>query len=480
MASIDLYINTDATNPGTSLVRGVSDLSSATLPRLTAGDSYTMRVFLVNRSGVDTASGAGSYSIKAALGTTAARPTGGTFTISDGSDTTSAIAYDASAATVQTALNAMNTNTGPGGDTVTVEKGATGLYLIKWDTNGAQSLLTVNTASLTPDSDAVVTEEQTGDGSTKEWQSINLAQEPVLTQSTWTPITSPYAGWSGTFPLNTYDVLAEAVDASGGVYQPTFEVELTDPTGKRRTVYQGVITIGNEVINLASTTPNPQASYYTTTESDGRYVINRSDITGLTGGTATDLDGIDTAAGATAAGTLVAVVIGTVLYHYELVSGTDAEDSPNVIRPDDYATTTNEYVWKLRTPKTKAVQGAGAGTAYSFTNSYARITYGTTSLQASLPESGVYQVTAILEIVNGLTASDVYTAKFYDATNAADITSSERKIDHLPASKTGQLILSNVVTTTGAANIQVYGVNTTAARGTSVSTNSSIAWVKVG
>lgn len=38
---------------------------------------------------------------------------------------------------------------------------------------------------------------------------------------------------------------------------------------------------------------------------------------------------------------------GDVLRVYELVSGTDAESSPVVIRPDDYATTTNEKVWKL-------------------------------------------------------------------------------------------------------------------------------------
>lgn len=35
-----------------------------------------------------------------------------------------------------------------------------------------------------------------------------------------------------------------------------------------------------------------------------------------------------------------------VLNSYKLVSGTDAESLPNVVRPTDYATTTNEKVWK--------------------------------------------------------------------------------------------------------------------------------------
>ena len=38
---------------------------------------------------------------------------------------------------------------------------------------------------------------------------------------------------------------------------------------------------------------------------------------------------------------------GNVLRVYELVAGTDAESSPVVLRPNDYAATTNEKVWKL-------------------------------------------------------------------------------------------------------------------------------------
>lgn len=38
---------------------------------------------------------------------------------------------------------------------------------------------------------------------------------------------------------------------------------------------------------------------------------------------------------------------GNVLRVYELVTGTDAEASPNTIRPNDYAASTNEKVWKI-------------------------------------------------------------------------------------------------------------------------------------
>lgn len=41
---------------------------------------------------------------------------------------------------------------------------------------------------------------------------------------------------------------------------------------------------------------------------------------------------------------------GDVLRVYELVSGTDSESTPDIIRPDDYASSTNEKVWKLAIP----------------------------------------------------------------------------------------------------------------------------------
>ena len=72
----------------------------------------------------------------------------------------------------------------------------------------------------------------------------------------------------------------------------------------------------------------------------------RMDITGLTGGTATDLDSIATTALTAGTAVVMCYITGQGVSFYALVSGTDAESSPNIIRPDDYAATTNEKVWK--------------------------------------------------------------------------------------------------------------------------------------
>jgi len=78
-------------------------------------------------------------------------------------------------------------------------------------------------------------------------------------------------------------------------------------------------------------------------QSNYEVLLSRPDITGLTGGTATDLDGIPTVG--LAVGTMVAVFDGTETRIYRLTAGTDAESSPGVIRPDDFADPGNAKVW---------------------------------------------------------------------------------------------------------------------------------------
>lgn len=72
-------------------------------------------------------------------------------------------------------------------------------------------------------------------------------------------------------------------------------------------------------------------------------------VSSKTGGTSADLDAVATTT--RTIDTLVAFLDEDPdpdeIRVYRLEAGTDAEDSPNVIRPDDYAASTNERVWKL-------------------------------------------------------------------------------------------------------------------------------------
>lgn len=67
------------------------------------------------------------------------------------------------------------------------------------------------------------------------------------------------------------------------------------------------------------------------------------DITGLTGGGTTKLDGIVTVG--VAVPIVVVVYVSSELQFWRLATGTTAESSPSVIRPDDYNATTNAKVW---------------------------------------------------------------------------------------------------------------------------------------
>lgn len=91
-------------------------------------------------------------------------------------------------------------------------------------------------------------------------------------------------------------------------------------------------------------------------------MLNRPDINGLTGGGTTNLDGIPTT-GLTV-GTIMLIYDGSETRIYRLSAGTDAEDPPGLVRPDDFASPGNEKVWKVSMssdPEETGFSGGGGG-----------------------------------------------------------------------------------------------------------------------
>jgi hypothetical protein len=112
----------------------------------------------------------------------------------------------------------------------------------------------------------------------------------------------------------------------------------------------------DEKAALAGSSGTPSASNKFLTAEDKSRVWFLESVVGLTGGGSTKLDGYSTS-GVTVGLTvsLVDANGGSPIYRaYQLTSATTAESSPTVIRPDDYATTTNEKVWKLVSSATDA------------------------------------------------------------------------------------------------------------------------------
>lgn len=108
-------------------------------------------------------------------------------------------------------------------------------------------------------------------------------------------------------------------------------------------------------------------------------------VVGLTGGGATKLDGrvVDS----TMEGDAVCLVdagSSNVLRTYELVAGTDAESSPDVIHPDNFHASTNAFVWKQRPPPSVAPAAHAASHAVAGSDPLTLAQSQITGLTASL------------------------------------------------------------------------------------------------
>jgi len=372
------------------LVRSNTSAIPTSLPEVFQGDTLSLSLRFLEYTGNTSAPyqdiDYSDASVIVAVGSIALPPAAGNFTITDtaASQTTGNIAYNASAATVQTAIqSALTTNW----STATVAGSAGGPYTITNGVNGAKTALIGTSVSLTPVASVIIGDVQDGTADLPSILYLRLSQNPIALQGTWTAAdaptatvtelqhgsgtqneiqqitlgNNPYAGafvvnfgsqtsapiqwnataaavqttlqamssigsgncsvggqagaWVVTFTgskalaaqalmttvatglvgpkaltgelsLNTAGI-EEAIGEQGSISQ-TFEIKVT-PNGENPfTVYQGSITINNDLIVGAPAIPAPGVSYYTSSQADARYVhalgANLSPLASITSG----------------------------------------------------------------------------------------------------------------------------------------------------------------------------------------------------
>lgn len=177
----------------------------------------------------------------------------------------------------------------------------------------------------------------------------------LASNSTWTNNAGAFT-YTGYLDLNTEEIntalLRDDANSANDVESLACNFELTYQVGGsggwRSSIETVPFTLYHDILVGDEATP-------TSAVDPDEYLLKASGIeylptvTSLTGGTSADLDAVPT----------VAVAVGKVVMFkdadssdlmrvYQLTAGTDAESAPTVIRPDDYATTTNEKVWKQR------------------------------------------------------------------------------------------------------------------------------------
>lgn len=153
----------------------------------------------------------------------------------------------------------------------------------------------------------------------------------------------------GTLALNTSSLTQRLVGAvtSRGIYAGrsalssqtyTLHIRKTSVSGTTETVALLSVRV---VPGVLSTTPANEAA-----TASPNALRARPEITSLTGGGATALDGLATANTALPTGYVAVLSISRVGTFWQLIAGTDAEDvSAGIVRPDDYDASTNARVW---------------------------------------------------------------------------------------------------------------------------------------
>ena len=230
----DIFINTERP-VDRSIVAGLNQPQrEAASSAWVAGSSYDVNLYFVQNDGTyDAASGQAGQTVELAIAPVS-EPESGTFTLTDGTDTTAALSFGASGQDVEDALNELNSDTGPNLGTaslVDVEKVSDTQYAITFRTLGAMTALSGSSVSLYPESTVTGSIAVTGSGTQYAQQVIEVVRQPAIYQPTWSTITN---GFNATVALNTTRLLQAMVLERG---EPFFlEIRLNGTTVAREVV----------------------------------------------------------------------------------------------------------------------------------------------------------------------------------------------------------------------------------------------------
>ena len=231
MASFDFIVDSDSGK----LLSSFTSTRGVNAPSAIYGDEPSVSVRIVEGNGnnsslpwkdVDLT----GQTIRLGIGKPAGTPTSGAFTLSYEGDTTSDLAYNASASDVETALDALASVTSAGGVTVT-SFGGSG-YKVEFNSAGSRTAITADVTGLSPTTTETIEETVAGDGSTQEIQVITFEQTRAAYVELTSDLTAPLATITQirTGVLNTTSEI-QRVEISGepyaGFYSLTIDSEET-------------------------------------------------------------------------------------------------------------------------------------------------------------------------------------------------------------------------------------------------------------
>jgi hypothetical protein len=179
----DLFI--DLTNR--RLVASETNSAPVGLTTFTKGDNGAFNLYFLEATGVINRPfevvDKSSTSVKLGIGSRTGVPETGTYTLTFGGDTTSALDAAATAGAIQTALNGLAAISSAGGVSVTGE--LADHFTVRFNDVGAQGSISADVSQLIPDTVAVIDERIAGSSTVKEVQEIQLRLTPAVFQDSW-------------------------------------------------------------------------------------------------------------------------------------------------------------------------------------------------------------------------------------------------------------------------------------------------------
>lgn len=340
---MNLFINTEATDNSRARTVGLTNLLPQPFPVLTVGTQPTLNLFFAANGTLETWSGASDYALRVTLADSFIGPTRGTWSCQVGSNTALKLPWDLNASGIQNQLNLDATITAEGG--VDVDEQEPGCFLIAYRQSGAVVGLTVDGSLLVPDCTATLSVLTTGASGVRQLVSLTLRRNTPIQTTTWTPITSPYDGWSGTLQIDNAAAL-ELIRLNGvriGSYidcTTLLTVEVLDASQNSTAYYQTPVTLRSLNYGTSVETGTVQTIL--------QNFFARPSVVGLASNTAnsTLLGGLATNGGQFPVGSVMSLDFpNDVVGRWVRKASTAAQSVPWVVRPFDYDASNNADQW---------------------------------------------------------------------------------------------------------------------------------------
>ncbi len=195
------FINTAATDLSRARTTGLNQLTPEPFPVLVVGTRQAAKLFFADRGTLEDWSGDATYGVRLTIGDAQAGPIASTFELTVAGEDPVTIPFDVDQAGLKNILNDIETVGVTDGGVEVLSQGL-GRFVIAYNSVGIPAAITTNGALLIPDCSADLVTLTAGDPATRQLLSLTLSRTTPAQITAWTPITSPYAGWSGVINLN--------------------------------------------------------------------------------------------------------------------------------------------------------------------------------------------------------------------------------------------------------------------------------------